>query len=126
MYSRYANTSNEFYLFTCKNIFDFNYSHFTKTYYESDSNILVNNYNKLGFNHNFGLEIFKSVNDKLITGKFIHKQINHWKTSWNQKDPINIVSIDYQNKLIKPKIHLFITNNANKKLSFKKTNLLEK
>ncbi len=101
---------------------------FTHLYmgFESDSNILVHNYNKLGFNHNFGLSIFKSVNDKLIKGKFIHKQIDHWKTTWNQKDPINIVSIDYQNKLIKPKIHLIITNDVNKKMSFIKNQLVRK
>lgn len=90
--------------------------------FESDNKILLNNYNKFKFNYVLGFDLFKTINSELIKGKFLINKINYP----NKKNMIKIISINYQNKLIKPKIHLLVSDIENKQINFIKKKLLTK
>ena len=93
--------------------------------YESDKDILFDNYNKIGFNYYFGYDVFKTINLELDSGKYIYKYINRYKRN-NIIDMIKIVNIEYVNKLIKPKIHLLVGDSSDKQIFFIKKKLLPK
>ncbi len=92
---------------------------------EKNKDILVSNYNNFEFKKKFGLKLFNTVNDELVQGKFLFKQFDDPNTNV-LTDTIKVVSIQYQKKLIKPKVHILLANKGDKQICFIKKKLVSK